>query len=330
MKDRRPDELETLWKEKDIVDGKVSDVMVMIMRTNGCVWAKKGGCTMCGYRSASLRDVTVDDLLRQLDQAMSRYKGEPFVKIYTSGSFLDDNEVPPEVRGRIFDSFSGCRRILFESRPEFITRDVLSTVPKTTTVALGLETSDPVIMEKSIRKGFTPEQSKAAGELIKDCGLSVRSYLLLKPLFMQERAAIDSAVASARFADPISDEISINPINVQSGTVVERIWKRGDYRPPWIWSLIEVMKQLSGTVHSRIISSPSGGGSMRGVHNCGNCDQAALKAVERFSFSQDPKDLEVSCDCIQKWKNYMASEVMLGTAADLDRGFDSDLMIRKG
>ena len=329
MKDRKPNELETLWKEKDVVDGEVSDVMVMIMRTNGCAWAKKGGCTMCGYRSASLRNVSADDLLGQLDQALSKYKGEPFVKIYTSGSFLDDNEIPPEVRDRIFDAFSGCRRILFESRPEYINRDVLSTVPRTTTVALGLETSDPVIMEKSIRKGFTPEQSKAAGELIKDCGLSVRSYLLLKPLFMQEKAAIESAVASARFADPFSDEISINPINVQSGTVVERIWKRGDYRPPWIWSLIEVMKQLSGTVHSRIISSPSGGGSLRGVHNCGTCDQEALKAIEKYSFSQDPKDLEVSCGCIDKWKKYMASEVMLGTAADLDRGFDSDLMIRK-
>ena len=329
MKDRKPNELETLWKEKDIVDGKVSDVMVMIMRTNGCSWAKKGGCTMCGYRSASLRNVTAEDLLGQLDQALSKYRNEPFVKIYTSGSFLDDNEIPAEVRNRIFDAFSGCKRILFESRPEYINRDVLSTVPSTTTVALGLETSDPVIMEKSIRKGFTPEQSKAAGELIKDCGLSVRSYLLLKPLFIQEKAAIDSAVESARFADPFSDEISINPINVQSGTVVERIWKRGDYRPPWIWSLIEVMKQLSGTVHSRIISSPSGGGSLRGVHNCGTCDQAALKAVEKFSFSQDSKDLEVSCECVEKWKKYMASEVMLGTAADLDRGFDSDLMIRK-
>ena len=38
---------------------------------------------------------------------------------------------------------------------------------------------------------------------------------------------------------------------------------------------------------------------------------------------------EVTCECVQKWKNYMASEVMLGTAADLDRGFDSDLMIRR-
>lgn len=330
MKDRRPDELEALWKEKDIVEGKKSDVMVMIMRTNGCVWAKNGGgCTMCGYRSASLKDVSEENLLKQLEQAMSRYKGEPFVKIYTSGSFLDESEIPVSVRDRIYDSFSGCRRLLFESRPEFITKDSLSTAPKSTTIALGLETADPLIMEKSIRKGFTPEQSKAAGELVKDSGLMVRSYLLLKPLFLQEKAAIDSAVASARFADPFSDEISINPINVQNGTVVERIWKRGDYRPPWIWSLIEVMRQLSGTVHSRIISSPSGGGSQRGVHNCGECDQLALQAVENFSFSQDPKDLDVKCGCIDKWKNYMQSEIILGTAADLDRGFGNDLMIKR-
>lgn len=167
-KDRRPDELETLWKEKDMVDGNTANAMVMIMRTNGCVRAKTGGCTMCGYKTASLNNVTVDDLMKQVDQAMSRYKGEEFVKIYTSGSFLDENEIPAVVRDRIFDEFFGCKRILFESRPEFVTQDILSTVPKTVTLALGLETHDDEIMAKSVRKGFTSAQAKAAGELAKD------------------------------------------------------------------------------------------------------------------------------------------------------------------
>ena len=319
--------METLWKEKDVVNGKLSDAMVAIMRTNGCVWAKNcGGCTMCGYRTASLHDVTEDDLMKQVDQMLSRYKGESFVKLYTSGSFLDENEIPMTVRERIFDEFSSCDRILFESRPEFIEKDVLSTLPKSTTIALGLESSDPEVMEVSIRKGFTPNDAKRAGELAKDAGLMVRSYLLLKPLYMQERVAIDSAIDSARFADPFSDEISINPVNVQKGTVVERIWKRGD---PSIWSLIEVFKELSGTINSRLMSSPSGGGSQRGVHNCGECDQRALEAIERFSFTQDVNDLNVTCECRDSWQKYMLSESMLGTAADLDRGFSSDLMIRK-
>ena len=326
---RSPSELETLWKESDMSGGRKVDAMVAIMRTNGCVWAKTGGCTMCGYKTASLTGVTVDDLMKQVDQMMSRYKGEPFVKIYTSGSFLDENEIPVPVRERIFKEFAGCERLLFESRPEFITEEVLATVPRNVTIALGMETSDPEVMEISIRKGFTPEDSRRVGTMIKAAGLMVRTYLLLQPPFMQEGRAIESAVESVRFAAPFSDEISINPVNVQKATYVERLWKRGEYRSPWIWSLIEVFKRCAGTVDCRLMSSPSGGGSQRGVHNCGKCDRDALDAVERFSYSQDPKDLGVTCECLKTWKAYLSSELMLGTSSDLDRGIGGDLVVRK-
>lgn len=329
MKDKRsPSQLEAVWKESDMSGGRKVDAMVMIMRTNGCCWVKSGGCTMCGYREASLGGVTEEDLLKQLEQALSRYKDEPFVKIYTSGSFLDDNEIPPSVRGKIFEAFSGCERILFESRPEFITEDSLKGVPKTVTVALGLESSDPEVLEKSVHKGFTPSDIERAGRLLKSQGYGVRTYLLLKPPFMTESVAIEDAVRSARFAAPFSDEISVNPLNVQRGTYVERLWKKGDFRSPWIWSLIEVFRQLSGTVDSRLMSSPSGGGASRGVHNCGECDQRALDAIERFSYSQDVGDLDVDCACRDRWRAYMESESILGTPADLDRGLENDLALR--
>jgi radical SAM enzyme (TIGR01210 family) len=75
------------------------------------------------------------------------------------------------------------------------------------------------------------------------------------------------------------------------------------------------------------MSSPSGGGTMRGVHNCGTCDKELLDGIERFSFSGDVKDLENKCDCIKKWKTYLESEKILGTAADLERGFGNDLAL---
>ena len=329
MKERRsPYELEALWKEGDMVGGEKARAMVVIMRTNGCCWVKHGGCTMCGYREASLMNVTPEDLLKQLEQAKSKYKDEPFVKIYTSGSFLDDNEIPPSVRETVFDEFKGCGRLLFESRPEFITPDVVGSLPKNATVALGLESSNPEVLRTSVHKGFTPEDIRRAGELLKDNGLGVRTYLLLKPPFMTEEMAIKDAVQSARFADPFSDEISVNPLNVQRGTYVERLWKRGEFRSPWIWSLIEVFRQLSGTVNARLMSSPSGGGAMRGVHNCGQCDQAALEAIERFSYSQDVKDLDITCGCRTKWEAYLRSEAILGSPADLDRDFENELALR--
>jgi radical SAM enzyme (TIGR01210 family) len=330
MKDKRsPTQLEALWKESDMVDGEKVKAMVVILRTNGCCWVKHGGCTMCGYREASLHNVTEQDLMMQLDQALSKYKGEPFVKIYTSGSFLDENEVPVSVREKILEAFSGCKRILFESRPEFITPEVVETLPSTVTVALGLESSNPEVLRTSVHKGFTPDDILRAGTLLHDKGLGVRTYLLLKPLYMTEDMAIADAVSSARFADAFSDEISINPLNVQRGTYVERMWKRGEFRSPWIWSLVDVFRQLHGTVSARLMSSPSGGGAMRGVHNCGACDQKALDAIESFSFSQNIDDLDVKCDCISKWENYRVSEQILGSPADLDRDFENELVLRK-
>ena len=327
---RLPTEPEACWKEKDMAGGDTVPAMVAILRTNGCCWAKAGGggCTMCGYRSASLSDVTSADLNAQIDAVMEKYNGEPFVKIYTSGSFLDENEIPLDVRDRVFEEFKGVKRLLFESRPEFVTEDSVSTLPASSTVALGLESSDEDVLVKCVHKGFTAAQSKAAGTMIKDAGLAVRTYLLLKPPYMTESAAIADAVSSARFADPFSDEISVNPLNVQHATVVERLWKRGEFRSPWIWSLIEVFRALSGTVSARLMSSPSGGGSQRGVHNCGKCDQEALAAIERFSYSQDVRDLDVSCECKSMWERYMGAERMLGTPADIGRSFDSDLIMR--
>ncbi|MCL2148037.1 MAG: archaeosine biosynthesis radical SAM protein RaSEA [Methanomassiliicoccaceae archaeon] len=328
MKEKRsPSRLEACWKEKDMVSGRAADAMVVIMRTNGCSWAKAGGCTMCGYRQASLSGVSEEDLHRQVDEALSKYKGEGFVKIYTSGSFLDEGEVPIPVRERILEEFSSCGRILFESRPEFVTAEAAAALPKTVTVALGLESSDPDVLRDSVNKGFTPEDSRRAGLTLKDAGLSVRTYLLLKPLFLTESAAIEDTVRSALFADGFSDEISINPLNVQRGTYAERLWRAGDLRPPWIWSLAEVLRRLSGNVGARLMSSPSGGGTPRGVHNCGVCDRALLDGIERFSFSQDVSDLDVSCGCARDWQTYLGMERILGTAADMGRRLDAGLAL---
>ncbi|MDR0523299.1 MAG: archaeosine biosynthesis radical SAM protein RaSEA [Candidatus Methanoplasma sp.] len=325
-----PDRPEAVWKERDMSGGAPVDAMVAILRTDGCAWAKKGGCSMCGYGRASVRGVTEGDLSAQIGEVLSRYAGEPFVKIYTSGSFLDEAEIPLAVRERIFSEFAGCERLLFESRPEFVTAEAVASLPRNATVAFGLESSDPEVLERSIGKGFGPGDCRRAALAVKGAGLSVRTYVMLKPPFMTESRAIEDAVSSAAFADEFSDEISVNPLNVQRATRAERLWSQGELRPPWIWSLIEAMRRMSGTVRARVMSSPSGGGSARGAHNCGACDAAALAAVERFSFTQDPRDLDAPapCGCRAAWESYMRAESLLGTPSDLDRGMFNDLMMR--
>lgn len=315
-----------MWSEQDVVDGRKVDAFVLIMRTTGCWWSWQKGCLMCGYNTASSRTVTPDDLMEQLGRALQRYKGEKMVKVYTSGSFLDEREVPPEVRGAVFKGFGPAERVLFESRAEFVTPQRLEGLDPRSAVAIGLETANEEVLRKCVRKGFTVEDYRRAAEALNAAGIPLRTYLLLKPPFLTERAAVEDAVASIALSAPYSESVSINPVNVQKGTVVESLWRRGDYRPPWLWSLVEVLRRGREIAECRVLSSPSGGGTPRGVHNCDGCDRKVLEAVQRFSFDQDLKELDgLECGCRDEWAALMDVQGTMGTTVDVARHLGNEL-----
>ncbi|MBI0583607.1 MAG: archaeosine biosynthesis radical SAM protein RaSEA [Methanomassiliicoccus sp.] len=316
----------TIWKEEDMVDGRKVDAFVVILRTTGCWWSRQKGCLMCGYNTASSRAVTASDLRVQLARAAERYGGEKMVKIYTSGSFLDPNEIPLEVRPDVFSTFGAAERVLFESRSEFVTDENLEGIDPRSAVAIGLETATEEILRKCVRKGFTVEDYTRAAGVLKARKVPLRTYLLLKPPYLTERAAVEDAIASVRYAAPLSESVSINPVNVQRDTVVEMLWKRGNYRPPWLWSLVEVLRRGKEGTGTRIMSSPSGGGTARGVHNCDRCDRKILGAVQRFSFSQDLDDLEgLECGCRREWAGLMDLQDTMGTSVDVARYLGDEL-----
>jgi radical SAM enzyme (TIGR01210 family) len=118
----------------------------------------------------------------------------------------------------------------------------------------------------------------------------------------------------------------VNPVNVQRDTVVDMLWRRGNYRPPWLWSLLEVLRRGKEGTTTRVMSSPSGGGTARGVHNCDRCDRKILDAVQRFSFSQDIDDLVVAeCGCRQEWVAQMDLQDTMGTTVDISRYLEDEL-----
>ena len=170
---------------------------------------------------------------------------------------------------------------MVESRPEFITEQNLKGTDKLE-IAIGLESSNEEILKKCVRKGFTVADYTKAAEVMRGLDIPLRTYLLLKPPFMSERRAVEDAISSMAYASKFSESISINPVNVQKDTFVEMLWARGDYRPPWLWSLLEVLREGSKVSECRVFSSPSGGGTPRGVHNCEKCDKKDLGGGTRF------------------------------------------------
>src|SRR2546428_11472470 len=115
------------------------------------------------------------------------------------------------------------------------------------------------------------EHARAA-TLAREAGATVKTYLLIKPPFLTEREAIEDAVRSGHEADPHSDTVSFNPVNDQSRTIVDRLFRRGEYRPPLLWSVVEVLERTR-CFNSHVMRHSHVGGLVHGAHICGNLDR---------------------------------------------------------
>jgi radical SAM enzyme (TIGR01210 family) len=297
------------WVEREAIGTEEVAAFVLILRTRGCYWADEKGCSMCGYAKDTLgRSATPEELAEQLAHATARYRGEPYVKVYTSGSFLDDREVDPGSRRRLVEAFSGsARRLLFETLPEFAVAEQLEPLQRAFSgeieVALGLESTDPTVLGRYVHKNAPPSAYLAAGDRVRALGLRAKAYLLLKPPYLTEAESVRDVVRSIGEAAPHFDALSVNPVHIQNGTVVEWLYRRGRYRPPWLWSVVEALR--AGAPQrgaSRLVSFPTAGGLPRGPHNCKVCDQRVLAAIETASLQQafGPLD-DLTCDCRNEW-----------------------------
>jgi radical SAM enzyme (TIGR01210 family) len=298
------------WSERDSLDGAETRAWVLILRTKGCGWAR---CSMCGYHGES-SSANADDIVHQFKSALAHRKGERIAKLYTSGSFLDEREISKEARTAILaDIGKQFDRVVVESRPEFITpgaiKEAVGLCPSFE-VAVGMESASPRVLSHSVRKGFTFEDFAERAKVATVSGARVRAYILLKPPFLNEREALDDAVASMSAAGPLCDTISLNPVNIQKGTVVEQLWKRRVYRTPWLWSALEaVVRGHEGLrkagLATRIVCAPSGAGRSRGAHNCGSCDERLIHALDEYSVNGDVKllgdELGRKCKCMEEW-----------------------------
>jgi hypothetical protein len=210
-------------------------------------------------------------------------------------------------------------RVVVETRPEHVTAAALdgaTALCPGLEVAMGLESSSERVLELSVRKGFTFEDFAKKARMAKEHKARVRAYILLKPPFLTESEALEDAVRSIVDAAPLCDTVSLNPVNIQRGTVVEQLWKRRIYRPPWLWTalstLLEAKKGMAQRgASARLVCAPSGAGQERGAHDCGLCDAAVTAALEEFSLSQDPavleKTMQQGCECIPAWREALAA-----------------------
>ncbi len=301
----------TTYTEREFFNGKSTTERVLILRTRGCSWSYHSGCSMCGYWDDTNPNIGKEELERQINAFIRDFPKGEVLKIFTSGSFFDPLEVDPAVQERIMDTvLAGYENLIVESRPEYIKRVIggLRKYAGRVQVAIGLESTDPSILKSSVNKNYDFEDFKGAASLLRDNGISVRAYLLLKPPFLTEREAIEDSIKSARDLAPYSDFISINPMNIQRGTLVEKLYREGNYRPPWLWSVVTVLQSLRD-LGVPVVSLITASGKRRGAHNGHICDRKFSEGIRRYSETLDFSYLdELNCECSGAWKNFCEVE----------------------
>ena len=280
---------------------------------------------MCGYNIESNCDIKPEDVTKQFVKAAQELGQVDFLKVYTSGSFLDESEIGKESKEIILKHCEDAGiRLLFESRPEYVNDETIGNVVsihEDIEVALGLESSNDNVLRYSINKGFTFEDYARAAESVHSHGADVRTYVLLKPPFLSEAEAIADSISTMRAAARTSETISLNPVNVQKGTLVEKLWKGWAYRSPWLWSVLEVIKAIEGS-SAKILCDPTGGGRERGAHNCGKCDEVIIDSLKSYSLTQDAGRLGwPECSCSEIWRSVLELEDYMMGSCDLARFF---------
>ncbi|MEF8841605.1 MAG: archaeosine biosynthesis radical SAM protein RaSEA [Haloarculaceae archaeon] len=334
-----PREPTRVWLDEDNTPDGVVRSLTIILNTGGCRWARAGGCTMCGYVAESVEGGTVahGDLMAQVEACLEHERGvasetqrgggeaaesephepAPLVKIYTSGSFLDEREIPAETRDAIAETFANRDRMVVESLPDFVDAGKLADFTDRgleTDVAVGLETATDRVRHDCVNKYFDFADFEAACAEARSAGAGVKAYLLCKPPFLSESEAVEDMISSVRRCAAVEGchTVSMNPTNVQRHTMVEELYHDGGYRPPWLWSVCAVLEGTAD-VDAIVVSDPVGHGSDRGPHNCGECDDHVQTAIKDFDLRQDHTVFEeVSCECEATWSAVMERERSYG------------------
>jgi radical SAM enzyme (TIGR01210 family) len=323
---KNPTKPSAAWTVPSRIGSVQGTALSIVLSTIGCAHARsdEGGCTMCSYLlDGAGKNPTNDEFLVQFRTALSQLEKQPppfSVKIYTSGSFLDPDEVPADARIQILADIAQDDRIqevVLESRPEYVNDQVLAEIrnalgDRTAELGMGLESSSDIVRSICINKNFGFTSFKHSVEASRKYDIGIRAYVLLKPPFMSELSALlDTKKTISDAIDLGATTISLNPVNVQRDTLVEHLWEKGKFRTPWLWSVVDVLKHASLVAQGQanIVCDPVAAGKTRGAHNCGKCDQTTIEAIRMFSLTQDIGLFDsLSCDCKSLWNHVLEHE----------------------
>jgi radical SAM enzyme (TIGR01210 family) len=284
-----------------------------------------GGCAMCGHLAGTTLGVPIkaEDYIQQFDSIISQttFADIPMLCVYNAGSFFNDKEMPTEARMHIYNSINKIeeiKHVIFESRAEFIQDHEMQCLRKSLPdkrleIGVGLESSNEFIRHVCLNKGLDIHKFLNALKVMKRNNIHSLAYILLKPPFLDEKPAIEDAITSINWAFKNGvDVVSLEPASVQYYTLIHLLYNMKLFRPPWIWSVFEVIKNTGNEGLIRIGGFEFFPPPSVSTHNCPSCNDFFVNAVEEYNTSNDlsiiSNAIKMECGtCKKTWEDSLQS-----------------------
>jgi len=247
-----------------------------------------------------------------LNKALAEAITAEIVAIYNGGSFLNPREIPASIPTWLCDRIARhpfVRQLFVESRPEFVDPALIqgmvaSLGGKTLKVGIGLECVSDIVREKCVHKGFSLEDYEKAVDVLRNHDVRVLTYVLLKPVFLSEAEAIEEAVKTIGYAFKHgSDEVALESSFVQEDTIMHKLFQKGEFKPPWLWSIIEVVRRTYHFGFVQVGGFTDEPPPIAIPNNCPKCSSTILKALQNFREQHDLIVFEgLRCECQVEWQ----------------------------
>jgi radical SAM enzyme (TIGR01210 family) len=297
---------------------------LIFFRTRGCRHDAKGGCTMCDYSAGP--PTTAKHMVDSVERALAELSSDiDSVLVSPSGSLLDSWEVPRRAREGIFDLLarSPISRIAFETRAETLDSDVVAKCRealggKHIRVYVGLESSDPWVSTYAINKDLDLACFRRAMSTLHGHSMTGVANVLLGAPFLDEREALEDTETTVRWALANgAEEVCLFPCHVKLWTQVHLLFQHGLYKPPSLWSMVEVLSRLGKSVGPRIelawLTSLDAFNVVASPEVCAQCHGKLIGGLNAFATSGRWTDLDglwdMECQCRGDWRLSIGSTV---------------------
>lgn len=231
--------------------------------------------------------------------------------VFNGGSFLNEREIPLNFQNYLCRQVSrhhNLKLLMLESRCEYLSLERIESLsgavkPKTLMLGLGLESQDDFIRNTLIKKGLNKKFFETKVRLLKDAGIRVMVYVFLKPLGLSEKQAYEECKKTINYALSVGvDEIELSSAFIQANTKMAQVYQRGDFRPPWLWTIMNLVQEIKENHWPVSIGGFEDEPPPLAIpSNCANCSKDIYEILEEFRTTRILRKAP-DCACLKDWK----------------------------